>query len=169
MYRRWAYMVVAILASAFLLTKPVFSFQDDKGIIYVRSFSMDQKMFYVTQTELKTGVEEVTATMSVAGLYYCNKVMLWSCILCLLCFFNNRWRMILCLFSIALAGLYYVLIIYYATRISDLHFATLSPTLMAVLPAIVMQCMILIRANVARAVLMENENEEKEEIEKAPE
>ena len=77
--------------------------------------------------------------------------------------------MILCLFSISLAGLYYVLIIYYATRISDLHFATLSPTLMAVLPAIVMQCMILIRANVARAVLMENENEEKEEIEKAPE
>ena len=48
MYRRWAYMLIAIAASAVMFLHPVFSFQQDKGIIYVRSFSMDQKRFYVT-------------------------------------------------------------------------------------------------------------------------
>ena len=55
-YRRLLYMVVAILAAALLPLKPAFSFQEDKGIIYIRSFEMDQKTFYVTQTDMETGI-----------------------------------------------------------------------------------------------------------------
>ena len=44
MLRRWLYMAVAIIAAATLGTRPVFNFQSDTGILYTRSFSMeDQK------------------------------------------------------------------------------------------------------------------------------
>ena len=56
MYRRWAYMVVAILVSTWLLDATVFNFEDDKGILYIRSFDMNQEEFVVTQTELDTGL-----------------------------------------------------------------------------------------------------------------
>ena len=163
MYRRWIYMIIAIIASAILPSQKMFSFQDDKGIIYVRSFSMDEKVFYVTQTELATGAEEVTETMSIAGLYYCAKAMLVLCVLCFFCFFSKRGRMVLAVLAAILAGAYYILMIYYAVRITDEHFTTLYPTIMAVLPAIVLQLMLLVRRNVAHAAMLENINEEKDE------
>ena len=148
MYRRWAYMLIAIAASAFLLTRPIFNFQDDKGILYVRSFSMNQQTFIVTQTEISTGASEITAVMSVKWLYYCNKAMLWGAILCFLCFFSNQWRMIIAIITAFIAGAYYVLVAYYAIEIADQHYATLSPNLMVILPAIVLEMMILIRHNI---------------------
>jgi peptidoglycan/LPS O-acetylase OafA/YrhL len=163
MYRRWAYMIVAIIATIILLHVPVFSFRDDKGIFYIRSFSMDQTTFYVTQTEIKTGAEEVTATMSVAGLYYCAKAILYLCIITLLCFFNKKWRMTLCVVTAVLAGAYYIVMVYYAMKMTDTHYTTLSPTIYAVLPAIVLQLMLLVRRNVASAIMAHNENEETEE------
>lgn len=162
MYRRWAYMIIAIIASAVLFTRPVLNFQDDKGIIYVRSFSMDQKTFYVTQTGLKDGIPEISATMSVAGLYYCNKVMLWGCILCLLCFFSNRWRIRIALATAIIAGAYYVLLAYYAIKMSDNHYATLYPNLMVIWPGIVCQMMVLTRQNVVHAELDEVDNAREE-------
>ena len=152
MYRRWAYMVIAIAASAFLLTRPVLNFNEDKGIIYIRSFSMDQKTFYVTQTTLTDHVPEVTATMSVALLYYCNKAMLWGSILCLLCFFSNTWRIRIATVTAALAGVYYVLLVYYAIKMSDNHYATLYPNFMVIWPAIVCQFMVLTRQNVIKQI-----------------
>ena len=156
-------MLFAILASALLLNRSVFSFQEDKGIIYVRSFSMDQNTFYVTQTNLRTGAEEVTAMMSVAGLHYCTMAMLSVSIACLLCFFSNRWRMVLCMIVIVLAGAYYLLLIYYAIEITGEHYTTMYPNLWAILPAIVLQMMILVRQNVARTIMAENEDEEQAE------
>ena len=164
MYRRWIYMTIAIIASALLISQTVFSFKEDKGIIYIRSFSMDQTTFYVTQTELATGAEEITATMSVAGLYYCARTLMAVCLLCFLCFFSNRWRMILAVLGAILAGVYYVLMIYYAVKITDFHYTTLYPNFWAVLPAIVLQMMVLTWQNVARYVMTLNENEEKEEM-----
>lgn len=152
MYRRWIYMAIAILAAALLPVKPVFLFQEDKGIIYVRSFSMDQKEFVVTQTEMKTGIEQITATMSVKGLYYCYKVMLWGTILCLLCFYRRRWRIAICTAVTVVAGIYYALMIYYAIRMADLHYATLYPSWTAILPAIVLQMMLMTRQNVINSV-----------------
>jgi hypothetical protein len=168
MYRRWAYMAIAIAASAFLLTRPVFNFQEDKGIIYVRSFSMDQKTFYVTQTTLSDHVPEITATMSVALLYYCNKAMLWGSILCLLCFFSKLWRIRIATVTAALAGVYYVLMVYYAIKMSDDHYATLYPNFMVIWPAIVCQCMVLTRQNVIKASIDAADQALEEEINQAP-
>ena len=162
MFRRWAYMVVAIVAAGVLPMKPVFNFQEDKGIIYIRSFSMDKEMFYVTQTELSTGASEVVSTKSVAGLYYCARTMYYLCILCLLCFFSNKWRMWICVITAVCAGAYYILMLYYAVTITDNFYTTLYPTYMALLPAVVLQMMILVRQNVLLAEKQWNEDEEKE-------
>ena len=160
MYRRWLYMILAIVVSALMFKGPVFSFQQDKGILYIRSFAMDQQTFYVIQTDLKTNVEEVVETMSVKGLYYCNWALLTSCIACFLCFFSSRWRMSLCVLAVIFAGAYYIIMIYYAMQITENYFATLTPNLWAVLPAIVLQLMLIVRRNVLRKKLDENENEE---------
>lgn len=149
--RRLAYMVVAIVAAALLPLKPAFNFQDDKGIIYVRSYTMDQTKFQVVQTEIDSGIATVTGEMSVVGFLFCQKAMLWGCILSLLCFFSYRGRIVLCDIVSVLAGGYYVLMIIYAMRISDLFFATLSPNIFAViLPAVVMQMMVLTRRSTVK-------------------
>ena len=145
-------MAIAIAAAAFLQTRPVLNFNEDKGIIYIRSFSMDQKTFYVTQTTLSDHVPEVTATMSVAGLYWCNEAMLWGAVLCLLCFFSNRWRILIATVTAVIAGLYYVLLVYYAIKMSDNHYATLYPNWMVIWPAIVCQMMVLTRQNVIKQI-----------------
>ena len=113
---------------------------------------MDQKTFYVTQTTLSDHVPEVTATMSVALLYYCNKAMLWGSILCLLCFFSNRWRILIATVTAVIAGVYYVLMVYYAMKMSDDHYATLYPNFMVIWPAIVCQFMVLTRQNVIKQI-----------------
>ena len=150
LYRRLAYMVVAIMASLLLFEHPVFNFQDDKGIIYVRSFSMDQHMFYVTQTDLKTGAAEITAVSSVKWFYYCNKAMLWGCILSFLCFFSTRVRLAVTYLTAIIAGSYYVLVVYYSLQLSDLHYTTLYPNYMIVLPGIVCAMMLLVARNLIR-------------------
>ena len=163
MYRRWLYMVLAIAASVVLLVRPVFSFQEDKGIKYVRSFSMTQKTFYVTQTDLKNGASEVTARMSIKGLYYCAWVLVICCAACMLTMFNDRRRMGWCVIAAFVAGAYYVLMVYYAMRMSGDHYATLYPNFYALLPALVMQFMLLVRRSVARTIMEANEDEEQEE------
>ena len=149
--RRWLYMAVAIIAAAVLGTRPVFNFQSDTGILFTRSFTMEeQKQLVVTQKDLSSGAEEVAAIMSVKGLYYCSKAMLWGCILCLLCFFSSRWRMIVAIGTIAVAGMFYIFMIYYAIRIADQQYATLYPNFAALLPAVVLECMVLVRSNIIR-------------------
>ena len=164
MLRRWIYMSIDILAAALLGTRPVFNFQCDTGMLYTRSFSMeDQKQFIVTQRELSTGAEEVVEVMSVKGLYYCSKAMLWGSILCLLCFFSYRGRMTLVLFSVATAGLFYILMIVYAYRMTDQHYVTLYPNFAAIWPAIVLQAMLLTRRNIIQEKIDDKEEEEGEE------
>lgn len=148
MYRRWVYMAVAIIAAVVLLHHPVCNFLDDKGILYVRSFSMTQEQFVVTQTDLATNVSATTATMSVKGLYYCIMAMIGGVILCFLCFFSNKWRIILAILTAFIAGSYYVILVYYISKIADLHYATVYPNITAILPAVVCQMMLLVRKNI---------------------
>jgi hypothetical protein len=143
-------MIIAVAASWAMFLHPVFNFQEDKGIIYVRSFSMDQKTFFVTQTDLKTGASEITATTSVEWLYYCNKAMLWGSILCLLCVFSDRIRMVIAYITTVISGFYYVLIVYYAMKLADLHYTTLYPNYMIILPAIVCAMLILTSRNIIK-------------------
>ena len=148
MYRRWVYRAVAIIAALILLHHPVCNFLDDKGILYVRSFSMTQEEFVVTQTELATNISSTTATMSVKGLYYCIKAMIVGVILCFLCFFSDKWRIIIAVVTAFIAGFYYVFLVYYISKIADLHYATVYPNFMAILPAVVCQMMLLVRKNI---------------------
>lgn len=141
-------MIVAILASIILLHRAPCNFLEDKGILYIRSFSMTQKEFVVTRTDLKTNVSNVVATMSVKGLHYCVVAMIIGSCLCFLCFFSDKWRIILAITTAVIAGLYYVLLVYYISRIADIHFATVYPNFMAILPAVVCQMMLLTRRNI---------------------
>lgn len=152
-YRRLSYMAIAIVASLLLFLHPVFNFQEDKGIIYVRSFSMDQKNFYVTQTDLKTGAAEITNTTSVKWFYYFNQAMLWGSILCFLCFFNNPLRITIAYLTAMLSGSYYILVMYYAMMLSDLHYTTLYPNYMVILPGIVCAMMLLTSKNVIQTIV----------------
>lgn len=160
MMRRWIYMSVAILAAYFFISRPVFNFQKDTGIIYVRSFEMvEQRSVVVTQTDIKTGASEVTDTMSVIGLHYCSLAMLWGCILCLLCFFSFRGRIFFAAATEIAAGAFYLLMIVYAMRISEDQYATLYPNLFALLPAVVLEAMALTRRNVIKERVDEMDEE----------
>ncbi len=150
--RRWVYMVIAIVAALMLEVKPVFSFQEDKGIIYVRSYAMDQKTFIMTETEMATGASSVAGAMSVKWLYRCYQAMLVGCVLCFLCFFSWKGRVWIAFFTAVIAGSYYLLMIFYAVKISDNFFATLYPNYMAIMPAITCQMMLLVRRNVLNEV-----------------
>lgn len=166
MRRRFVYMIIAIAASWAMFLHPVFNFQEDKGIIYIRSFSMDQKTFYVTQTDLKTGAAEVTETTSVKWMYNCNRAMLWGSILCLLCVFSDRLRLIISYVTTVLSGFYYVLVVYYSMKLADLHYTTLYPNYMIVLPAIVCAMMILTSRNIIKTHVERADREmEKFEVE----
>jgi len=167
MYRRWAYMAVAVVACLLLYTRPVFTFREDIGIRYIRSFEMTEKRFAVTQTEMATGIQQITATMPVKGLYFCHTAMMIGVVLCLLCFDMRGWRMIVCAVTAGICGLYYVLMVIYAIRMADLHYATVVPTFAAILPAIVLEMMLLTRQTIIRTMFIENDAEEEKEEEKA--
>jgi hypothetical protein len=162
--KRAIYMLVAIVASVLLLKTPALSFQGDKGIIYIRNYSMDQKMFYGTQTEIATGLEEVYATMSVKGLYYCSWMLVILTIACFLCSFWSKWRCNICVGAIICASVFYALLIFYALRITDQYNATVYPNWAALLPAIVIQLMILVRKGTIQSVMEDiSPNEEESE------
>ena len=150
MYRRWAYMAIAVLASFLLTAGPAFSFLEDRGITYVRSFDMTQKTFFAFQTEIGTANQEIVATMSVKGLYYCYLAMLFSSIGALLFLMHPKGRLLMCDIAILAAGIYYVLLVVYALRISDVYFATLAPTWVAFMPAVVLEMMVLTHRNVIK-------------------
>ena len=147
MYRRWVYMAVAITATALLTLGPLFSFNEDRGIIYMRSFEMDQHKFIVYQTELENGLVHVNDVISVQGLHWCYIAMLLGSIACFLCFYHTQARIVACFFTIGASAAYYLVGVHYAIEISN-YYATLFPTWIAILPAVVIQMMILTHRNV---------------------
>ncbi|MBQ2540125.1 MAG: DUF4293 family protein [Paludibacteraceae bacterium] len=152
MYKRWIFMLVAILASIVLLNIPVFRFQSDKGIISNRTYEMDQKNFYVWQTDFETNQKTLVGVVSVNKLYYCNLLIIGTSILCLLCFFSETWRIRLTLLTVFLCGAYYALMLYYAMRLSNEWFPTIYPRVSAILPAVTMEMMILTRKSMLREI-----------------
>lgn len=150
MYRRLAYMAIALTAVCLMKVAPVFSFSTDKGIIYDRSFTMDLQEFQVIQTTLDTNIPYVWETMSVNGLYVLQQILFWTLIACIVVFYPTKVRWYLSLGIAAAGGVFYFLLIHYALRISDLQYATLAPTWVAFLPAVVIAMMILLNRNVAK-------------------
>ncbi|MBR3408215.1 MAG: DUF4293 family protein [Paludibacteraceae bacterium] len=151
-YKRWLFMLVAIAAAMVLRYVPVFEFQGDKGVISNRTYEMDQKNFYAWQTNFDTNERVIVGVVSVKGLYYCDLAMIGTSILCLLCFFSDRWRIWLTLITVLLCGAYYALMAYYAMHISDEWFPTIYPTLAAILPAVVLEAMVLTRKSLLHEI-----------------
>ena len=145
-------MLVAIAAAMVLRYVPVFEFQGDKGVISNRTYEMDQKNFYAWQTNFDTNERVIVGVVSVKGLYYCDLAMIGTSILCLLCFFSDRWRIWLTLITVLLCGAYYALMAYYAMHRSDEWFPTIYPTLAAILPAVVLEAMVLTRKSLLHEI-----------------
>ena len=145
-------MFVAITAAMVLRYVPVFEFQGDKGVISNRTYEMDQKNFYAWQTNFDTNERVIVGVVSVKGLYYCDLAMIGTSILCLLCFFSDKWRIWLSLITVLLCGAYYALMAYYAMHISDEWFPTIYPTLAAILPAVVLEAMVLTRKSLLHEI-----------------
>ena len=61
--------------------------------------------------------------------------------------------------TVAAAGLFYILMIVYAIRMTDQHYATLYPNFAAIWPAIVLQAMLLTRSNMIREKIDEADEE----------
>ena len=150
MYRRWAYIAIALTAVCLLRITPLFTFATDKGILYDRSFTMDLHEFQVIQTTLDTNVHQVWGTISVNGLYVLQQIMFWALIVCFVVFFPTWVRWYLSMGIAITGGAFYVLMIIYAQRITDLEYATLAPSWGAFLPAVVITMMILLNRNVAK-------------------
>ena len=70
-----------------------------------------------------------------------------------LCFFSSRWRISIAIITAFIAGAYYVIMAYYALRIADEQYATITLSIMAVLPAVVCQMMLLTRRNILQSNL----------------
>ena len=145
-------MLVAIAAAMVLRYVPVFDFQGDKGVKSNRTYEMDQKNFYAYQTDFDTNERVIVGVVSVKGLYYCNLAMIGTSLLCLLCFFSDQWRIWLSLITVILCGAYYALMAYYAMRISNEWFPTLYPNLAAILPAVVLEAMVLTRKSLLQDI-----------------
>ena len=149
MKKRLVYMLVALVAAVLLNYLPSVSFLSDKGILYNRSYTIDQHLFQVLQTNLQNGLTEVSSVQSVEGLWYCYTALWVSCLLVLLCFF-----------SIVLAGGYYALFLYYIVGIVGEYFPTPYPHIGIILPAIIIQMMILVRRTILSDLAEQDEQNE---------
>ena len=145
---RWVYIGIAVIASVLLLCRPVFSFQQDKGILYTRHYKIDNKKVTVIQTGLEDHIEYVLETRSIIALHVLGHLMLWSSVAVLLLFFDPIRQHQATLLPIVFAALYYVFVIYYAVDITDRFFATLYPSWPVLMPAVVIEMMVLVRKGI---------------------
>lgn len=160
MKKRLVYMFVALVAAVLLNYLPSVSFLSDKGILYNRSYTIDQHLFQVLQTNLQNGLTEVSSVQSIEGLWYCYTALWVSCLLVLLCFFSAPWRLRLATLSIVLAGGYYALFLYYIVGIVGEYFPTPYPHIGIILPAIIIQMMILVRRTILSDLAEQDEQNE---------
>lgn len=143
--RKWVRLVLAIVASVFLLNKPVFSFPDEIGLEHVRTHTMTPHRFERHHIEMATGIDKLVGAMSVKGLYYCAIAIFIGCIACVVVYESHQLRIISSTITACFAGVYYLLMFYYAIKLTEKFFLMLYPNFYALLPLIVLICMLSIR------------------------
>ena len=143
--RKWARLLLAIASSVILLTQPVFSFPDDIGIENTRTYVMTTRTFEVHHIEFATGMDKLAGSMSVKGLFYGALVILLGCVICTISYSYHLVRILICSITAFLAGAYYVIMVYYAIRLSDNFYMILYPNWVALLPVVVLITMLSIR------------------------
>ena len=157
---RVVFIVVAVIASIGLFFHPVFSWQDDRGIMYVRTFNMTNTEFTMTHTGVEDGIIHNISHLSVIGLLICNIAILATSLCCFVFFLTENKLIPITTITICLSGLYYALMIFYAMLIVDEYFVTIWPNFMALLPAVVIEMMVLIKRNVKILIEVETDGED---------
>ena len=157
---KWGRLVLAIVSSIILLNKPVFNFIDERGLENTRTYVMTTRMFEVHHIEMATGIDKLMWTMSVKGLFYGALAILIGCIVCALLYESHRIRILISSITAFMAGAYYLLIGYYAIRLSQEFCLILYPNWVALLPAIVLVTMLSIRNSTVRKLMEVKQDED---------
>ena len=150
---KWGRLVLAIVSSIILLNKPVFNFIDEKGIISVKTYKITTRTFEMHFVDMKTGLDELVGAMSVKGLFYGALAILLGCIVCTLFYEDLEIRILSASITAFMAGAYYLLIGYYAIRLSQEFCLILYPNWVALLPVVVLVTMLWIRKDTLRRLI----------------
>jgi hypothetical protein len=151
--RKWSRLLLAIVASVLLLNKPVFNFVDEKGLENTRTCVMTPTRFELHYIEMATGIDRPMYAMSVKGLYYGAWAILLGCVFCAFFYEIHELRIFSCLITAFIAGAYYLIMIYYAIRLSQKFCIILYPNLIAMLPVAVLLIMLSIRNTTVRKLM----------------
>ena len=143
--RKWVRLVLAIAASVLLLNKPVYNFPDELGMEHVRTYIMTTRTFEVHHIEMSTGMDDLMGTMSVKGFFFGALAMLIGCVICTVFYSDHIVRVLSSTITAYLAGAYYLIMIYYAVRLSQKFFLIIYPNWIAMLPLVVLLTMLSIR------------------------
>ena len=157
---KWGRLVLAIVSSIILLNKPVFNFIEEKGIVSVRTFKITTRTFEMHYVDMKTGLDELVGAMSISGLFYGALAIMVGCFLCALLYESHRLRILSASITAFMAGAYYLLIGYYAIRLSQEFCLILYPNWVALLPAIVLVTMLSIRNSTVRKLMEVKQDED---------
>lgn len=150
---KWGRLVLAIVSSILLLNKPVFNFIDEKGLENTRTYVMTTRTFEVHHIEMATGIDKLMWTMSVKGLFYGALAILIGCIGCTVFYSLHRLRILISSITAFAAGTYYLIMMYYAIRLSQEFFLILYPNWVALLPVVVLVTMLWIRKDTVRRLI----------------
>ena len=150
---KWGRLVLAIVSSILLLNKPVFNFIDEKGLENTRTYVMTTRTFEVHHIEMATGIDKLMWTMSVKGLFYGALAILIGCIGCTVFYSLHRLRILICTITAFAAGTYYMIMMYYAIRLSQEFFLILYPNWVALLPVVVLVTILWIRKDTLRRLI----------------
>ena len=160
MIRKWGRLVLAIVSSILLLSKPVFNFVDEKGLVSVKTYKITPRTFEMHYVNMTTGLDELIGAMSISGLFYGALAILIGCVACALLYESHRLRILSASITAFLAGAYYLLIGYYAIRLSQEFFLILYPNWVALLPLVVLVTMLLIRNDTVRRLMEVKQDED---------
>ena len=150
---KWGRLVLAIVSSIILLNKPVFNFIDEKGIVSVKTYKITTRTFEVHHIEMATGIDKLMGTMSVKGFFYGALAILIGCIVCTVYYSFHRLRILICTITAFAAGTYYLIMMYYAIRLSQEFFLIIYPNWIALLPVVVLITMLWIRKDTLRRLI----------------
>ena len=91
--------------------------------------------------------------MSVKGLFYGALAILIGCIGCTVFYPLHRLRILISSITAFAAGTYYLIMMYYAIRLSQEFFLILYPNWVALLPVVVLVTMLWIRKDTVRRLI----------------
>ena len=157
---KWGRLVLAIVSSIILLNKPVFNFIEEKGIVSVRTYKITTRSFEMHYVDMKTGLDELVGAMSISGLFYGALAIMVGCFLCALLYESHRIRILISSITAFMAGAYYLLIGYYALRLSQEFCLILYPNWIALLPIVVLVTMLWIRKDTLRRLIDAKQDED---------